>query len=42
MYALGAERFLTKPVDWDDLWAVLRPFVQAKHEPAGLCGALPE
>jgi FixJ family two-component response regulator len=42
MYSLGAMRFLTKPVDWDDLWAVLRPFVQAKHEPAGLCGALPE
>jgi DNA-binding response OmpR family regulator len=41
MYNLGAERFLTKPVDWDDLWAVLRPFVQAEHEPAGLCGALP-
>jgi len=42
MVNLGAERFLTKPVDWDDLWAVLRPFVQAEHEPAGLCGALPD
>jgi DNA-binding response OmpR family regulator len=42
MYNLGAERFLTKPVDWGDLWAALRPFVQAEHEPAGLCGALPD
>ena len=40
MYNLGAARFLTKPVDWDDLWAELRPFVQLEPEPAGLCDAL--
>lgn len=37
MYNLGAVRFLTKPVDWDELWAELRPLVQGEREPTPLC-----
>ena len=32
MYNLGAARYLTKPVDWDDLWAALQPLVQREQE----------
>ena len=32
MYNLGAARYLTKPVDWDDLWAALQPLVQRERE----------
>ena len=39
MYNLGAARFLTKPVDWDDLWAALRPLVHQEEELAPLCQA---
>jgi DNA-binding response OmpR family regulator len=33
MYNLGAARFLTKPVDWKNLWAELQPFVDREREP---------
>jgi DNA-binding response OmpR family regulator len=39
MYNLGATRFLTKPVDWDDLWEELRPLVHREKEPTSLCQA---
>lgn len=39
MYNLGAARFLTKPLDWDDLWAGLRPLVRREEELAPLCQA---
>jgi two-component system alkaline phosphatase synthesis response regulator PhoP len=37
MYNLGAARFLTKPVDWDDLWEELRPLIYREAQPAPLC-----
>ena len=39
MYNLGATRFLTKPVDWDKLWAELRPLVHREGEPTSLSQA---
>jgi DNA-binding response OmpR family regulator len=39
MYNLGAARFLTKPVDWKNLWAELQPLVQRKGEHTPLCQA---
>jgi DNA-binding response OmpR family regulator len=39
MYNLGAARFLTKPVDWEELWAELQPLVQREEEPTPLCQA---
>ena len=37
MYNLGATRFLTKPVDWEDLWDELQPLVhrERKRTPLG-------
>jgi len=40
MYNLGARRFLTKPVDWDDLWAELDPLVHRERESGPLCQAM--
>src|SRR5262245_56745260 len=37
MYNLGAARFLTKPIDWDDLWDELRPLIYREAQPAQLC-----
>ena len=37
MYNLGAARFLTKPVDWDDLWDELRPLIYREAQPTPLC-----
>jgi DNA-binding response OmpR family regulator len=37
MYNLGAARFLTKPVDWDDLWNELRPLIYREAKPTHLC-----
>jgi DNA-binding response OmpR family regulator len=37
MYNLGAARFLTKPVDWGDLWDELRPFIYREAKPTPLC-----
>ena len=39
MYNLGAARFLTKPVDWKNLWAALQPFVYCEREPTPLSQA---
>jgi DNA-binding response OmpR family regulator len=39
MYNLGAARFLTKPVDWEDLWAELQPLVQRERELSPHCEA---
>ena len=39
MHNLGAARFLTKPVNWEVLWAELRPLVQREGEPTPLCQA---
>jgi len=39
MYNLGAARFLTKPVDWEELWAALRPLVHRERDLAPLCQA---
>jgi DNA-binding response OmpR family regulator len=39
MYNLGAARFLTKPVDWEDLWAELQPLVQRERELTSPCQA---
>jgi len=36
MHNLGAARFLTKPVDWEELWAELQPLVQREDEPTSL------
>jgi DNA-binding response OmpR family regulator len=35
MFNLGAIGFLTKPIDWDALWAKLRPYVETRHSPSG-------
>jgi signal transduction histidine kinase/DNA-binding response OmpR family regulator len=35
-YALGAAEYLTKPVDWDQLGAVLRRYADAGEEPLAL------
>jgi CheY-like chemotaxis protein len=34
MYNLGAVRFLTKPVAWDDLWAELRQHIRLTPQPS--------
>lgn len=39
MHNLGAARFLTKPVDWEDLWAALQPFVHSDRETTPLAQA---
>jgi DNA-binding response OmpR family regulator len=34
MYGLGAAKFLTKPVDWDELWDELRRHIRLAPQPA--------
>ena len=41
MYNLGATRFLTKPVDWDDLWNELQPLVHLELKRIHLGQAAP-
>ncbi len=33
MFNLGAVGFMTKPIDWDRLWAKLRPYVETRRSP---------
>lgn len=35
LIGLGVERFLTKPVRFDDLWNALRPFITIRKTPVG-------
>ena len=39
MYNLGAARFMTKPVDWNELWAELQLLVHRERLPASLTAA---